>query len=137
MLYLFLLHTKISLPWKVIVDAECLILYSTHCSGIGCTSPKGKETKTLACHTCTRLHDHTMIMGIRHWLLDGSHESTPWAYFMPAEMYMALQRKTQLCRNLKLQALNNAAAIGIRNRHIQAWKRLSMAIGSLDIPVTR
>jgi hypothetical protein len=135
--YPFLLHTKHTLPWTVTVNSERLILYSTRCTGIGRTSQKGKETAALSCHFCTRLHDNTTIMGIRHRLLDGTHESTPWAYLTPAEMYTALQRKTRLANNFKLRALNNAASIGIRNRHIQAWKRLSVAIGKSDIPRLR
>jgi hypothetical protein len=135
--YPFLLHTKYTLPWKIVIDAERLILYSTRCNGVARTSSKGKETKALSCHDCTRLHDNTTIMGIRHRLLDGTHESTPWAFLTPAEMYAALQRKTRLTKNLKLRALNNAASISVRNRHIQGWKRLSMAIGNSDIPRLR
>jgi hypothetical protein len=73
-------------------------------------------------------------MGIRHRILDGTHENTSWVYLTPAEMFAALQRKTKIINNLKLRALNNAASIGVRNRHLQAWKRLAMAIGSSDIP---
>jgi hypothetical protein len=135
--YPFLLHTKYTLPWKVTVDSEQLILYATRCTSTGRTSEKGKEKEPRSCHYCARLHDHTTIMGIRHRLLDGTHENTPWAFLTPAEMHTALQRKTQLANNFKLRTLNNAASIGIRNQHIQAWKRLSIAIGQSDIPRLR
>jgi hypothetical protein len=119
------------------INSEHLIIYSTRCTKIGRISAKGKERNMLPCHYCSRLHDNKTIMGIRHRLLDGTHENTPWAYLTPAEMYASLQRKTTIINNLRLRALNNAVSIGIRNRQIQTWKRLVMAIGRSDIPRLR
>lgn len=76
-------------------------------------------------------------MGIRHRLLDGAHENTPWAYLTPAEMYTSLEKKDKQFNNLKLRSLNNAVTIGVRNRHLDGWKRLAMAIGKEDIPRIR
>ncbi|KAF8198428.1 hypothetical protein BJ912DRAFT_1074363 [Pholiota molesta] len=131
--YPFLLHTKRDLPWSVVVDRDNLILRSTRCTHLALSSHKGKETKPLPCHYCSRLHDNDVVMGIRHRILDGTHENTPWVYLTPAEMYASLQRKTKVINNLKLRALNNAVSIGIRNRKLKTWKRLVMAIGKSDI----
>lgn len=76
-------------------------------------------------------------MGIRHRILDGTHENTPWTFLTPGEMHTALKRKTQQVNNHKLRALNNATSIAVHNRHIQTWKRLAMAIGDSDIPRLR
>ena len=135
--YPFLLHTQYTLPWTITVSAERLILYSTKCSGTEGISRTGKNTTPLPCFSCARLHDHTVIMGIRHRILDGTHENTPWTFLTPGEMHTALKRKTQQVNNHKLRALNNATSIAIRNRHIQTWKCLAMAIGESDIPRLR
>ncbi|KAF8164426.1 hypothetical protein BJ912DRAFT_803374, partial [Pholiota molesta] len=91
--YPFLLHTQRDLPWSIAVDKARLILRSNRCTQIARTSRKGKETKPGPCHYCVRLHDNDIVMGIRHRLLDGAHENTPWAYLTPAEMYASLRRK--------------------------------------------
>lgn len=135
--YPFLLHTKYTLPWTVTIDSEYIILRSTKCSGTEGTSLKGKTSKPLACYSCTRLHDNTIVMGIRHRLLDGAHEKSPWAFLTSREMYAMLKQKTQQANNYKLRALNNATSIAIRNRNIRNWKRLAMAIGQSDIPRIR
>ncbi|KAF8153671.1 hypothetical protein BJ912DRAFT_476922, partial [Pholiota molesta] len=135
--YPFLLHTRYTLPWNVMVDSERLILYSKRCTETARVSSKGKEKTPLACHYCARLHDNDIVMGIRHRILDGTHENATWVYLTPSEMYALLQRKTNIIHHLKLRALNNAASIRIRNRQIQTWKRLVMAIGKSDIPRLR
>ena len=76
-------------------------------------------------------------MGIRHQSLDGAHEKTPWAYLSPAQMYSALTAKTKQINTLKLKALSTLRTIGVRNKHIDAWKRLSIAIGTENIPRIR
>lgn len=73
-------------------------------------------------------------MGIRHRALDGVDESTPWSFLSAEQMVSSLQKKTLIINRLKLQSLNAARKIGMRNRHLAAWKRLSMAIGREDIP---
>jgi len=126
-----------SLPWKVIVSSAGVILYSNQCTGSSQSTKKGKELRPIACFPCSRLHDHTIVMGIRHHLLDGAHKNTPWAYLTPVEMYASLKKKDKQFNNLKLRSLNNAATIGVQNRHFDGWKRLAMAIGKEDIPRIR
>lgn len=111
--YPFLLHTRHTLLWNVMVDSERLILYSKRCTGTARVSSKGKEKTPLACHYCARLHDNDIVMGIRHRILDGTHENASWVYLTPSEMYALLQRKTNIIHHLKLHALNNAASIRI------------------------
>lgn len=53
--YLFLLYTRHTLPWKVIVDSERLILYSKRCTKVAHTSDKGKQTTPLSSQYCTQL----------------------------------------------------------------------------------
>ena len=132
--YPFLLHSVKTLPWKVEVSDARLSLRSTRCSGVGQVSKKGKEIEPHACHPCSRLHNDTIIMGIRHRLLDGTHENTPWAYLTAAEILSLLKKKTRQINTLKLRALNSAMTIGVRNRHLAAWKRMAAAIGREDVP---
>ena len=73
-------------------------------------------------------------MGIWHHALDGAHEHMPWSFLSAGQMLSSLQRKSYIINCLKLQSLNAARKIGVRNRHLAAWKRLSMAIGREDIP---
>lgn len=76
-------------------------------------------------------------MGIRHRLLSGTHEKASWAYLTVGEMHAALKRKTKIINNLRLRALNSAVSIGVRNRQIKAWKRMSIAMSQSDIPRMR
>ena len=135
--YPFLLHSVKTLPWRVEVSDAHLSLRSTRCSGVGQVSKKGKEIEPRACHPCSRLHDDTIIMGIRHRLLDGAHENTPWAYLTAAETLSLLKKKNRQINTLKLRAFNSAMTIGVRNRHLAAWKRLAAAIGREDVPRIR
>ena len=135
--YPFLLHTMKDLPWKVVASTEKLVLWSNRCTGHGQSSKKGKEVKPHACTFCSSLDTDTTIMGIRHRTLDGAHENTPWGYLTPAEMYALLLKKNSQINHLKLRSLNNAATIGVRNRHLDAWKRLAAALGWEDIPRIR
>jgi len=61
----------------------------------------------------------------------------PWAYLSVSQLYSALERKTGENNKLKLGSLNAARKIDTRNRHLQAWKRLAIAIGREDIPRIR
>ena len=132
--YPFLLHATKDLSWKVIVSTEKLVLWSNRCTGHGQSIKKGKEVKLLACTFCSSLNTDTTVMGIRHRTLDGAHEHTPWGYLTPAEMYALLLKKNKQINHLKLRSLNNAATLGVRNRHLDAWKRLGAALGREDIP---
>jgi hypothetical protein len=98
---------------------------------------KRQRDGSTPCTMCANLQNHAIIMGIRHRTLDGAHENTPWSFLSTGQMLSLLQRKTHIINRLKLQALNAARMIGVRNRHLSAWKRLSMAIGHEDIPRIR
>lgn len=56
---------------------------------------------------------------------------------MPAETYVLLRWKTAQIKRLKLNALNKASMLFVRNRHLDTWKRLAVAIGNEDIPRIR
>ncbi|KAG6894559.1 hypothetical protein C0992_005594 [Termitomyces sp. T32_za158] len=134
--YPFLIHTKHVVPWQLQVVKQDLILYSTSCSGIaGNSNQSGASFHP--CSYCAHLHNHNMIMGIRHRNLDGAHEMTPWQYLTPAHMLSLLQRKTNQNNLLKLRLLKAAGKISHRNRHLDAWKRLSIAVGREEIPRLR
>lgn len=76
-------------------------------------------------------------MGIRHRALSGADPKTPWHWLSAAHMYTMLEKKTEQINALKLNTLNNIRAIGVRNLHIDAWKRVHMAIMTSDIPRLR
>ena len=136
--YAFQIHAIQVLPWSLKIDHDNrLMLHSKQCSGVAKTSLKGKEAAPLPCTSCANLQNHAIILGIRHRALDGAHESTPWSFLTAGQMLSLLRRKTHIINRLKLQALNAARKIGVRNRHLAAWKRLSMAIGREDIPRIR
>ena len=118
-------------------DLNRLMLHSKQCSGVAKTSSKGKEAAPLPCTSCANLQNHAIIMGIRHRALDGANENTPWTFLSAGQMLTLLRRKSHIINRLKLQSLNAARKIGVRNRHLAAWKRLSMAIGREDIPRIR
>ena len=135
MSYAFQIHAIQVLPWSLKTDnANRLILHSNQCSGVAKTSPKGKEAAPLPCTLCANLQNHAIILGIRHHALDGSHENTPWSFLSAGQMLSLLRQKTHIINRLQLQSLNAARKIGVRNQHLAAWKRLSMAIGQEDIP---
>lgn len=73
-------------------------------------------------------------MGIRHRALDGAKERTPWAYLSSAQMFSTLERKNEIINALKLKSLAASRMLGVRNRHIDGWKRLAIAISTENIP---
>jgi hypothetical protein len=134
--YPFLLHEKATppLPWSIASSGDNLILRSNKCSQV---SPKTTAGKPVSCIDCRLLHDHNIVMGIRHRSLDGAHEKTPWAYLSSAQMYSALTARAEQINTLKLKSLSTLRTIGVRNKHIDAWKRLSIAIGTENVPRIR
>lgn len=138
MSYAFQIHATQALPWSLKTDSlNRLTLHSKQCSGAAKTTPKGKETTLLPCTSCTNLQNHSVVMGMRHRALDGADENTPWSFLSAGQMVSSLRQKAHIINRLKLQSLNAARKIAIRNRHLAAWKRLSMAIGREDIPRIR
>ena len=96
-LYPFILHSKQPLPWSFSMNQERLILHSNKCV----------KFSNLPCSACTHLHNHTVIMGIRHRALSGADPKTPWHWLSAAHMYTMLKKKTEQINILKLNALNN------------------------------
>jgi hypothetical protein len=109
-------------------------LRSNTCTKI---SPSSDRTAALPCSACAALENNTMIMGARHRALDGAHESTPWLFLSPIQLYDALKRKTASMNLLKLNILNIRRSLALRNRQIDMWKRFAVAISREDIPRIR
>ena len=76
---------------------------------------EGQGGAPLPCTSCVNLQNHAIIMGIQHRALDGANENTPWTFLSAGQMLTLLQRKTHIINRLKLQSLNAAQKIGIRN----------------------
>jgi len=128
--YPFLMHTTISIPWDVNIRGNKIMLRSHRCAE---TIPNNSPM----CFSCKRIHDHSLVAGMRKRQISGTHESTPWMYLTSAEMYSSLQRKSAREKALKFKALNTARKLNTRNRHLEGWKRLIMAVGRDDIPRLR
>jgi hypothetical protein len=134
--YPFLLHSKQTIPWTIFTEGEHVFFRSARCTRVSRKSKDSQNSK-LPCSFCSELHDHNIMMGVRHRAENGAHEKTPWAYLGPAHMYAALTKKTAEVRTLKLKALNTLRSLGVPNQHIDAWKRLSIAISQENIPRIR
>lgn len=128
--YPFLLHISLTLPWTTIIQGNTLILRSTSCSNIG----SNIKNRPGPCTFCRNLENHNVVMGFRHRALDGAPETTPFRFLGPGQMYTAFERHKSAGNRLKLAMLNSRRAIGIRNRHLESWKRLAIAIGQENIP---
>ena len=126
-LYPFILHSRQELPWTFAMKDSHLILRSNKCIGVSKSS----------CISCSRLHDNSIIMGIRHCALSGADPKTPWHWLSASHMYSLLEKKTIQINTLKLNSLNALRSIGVCNRHIDAWKRVHMAIMESNIPRLR
>lgn len=126
-LYPFMLHSRQELPWAFSMKDEQLILRSNDCT----------KVSEVPCTSCSRLHDNNIIMGIRHRALSGADPKTPWHWLSAAHMYSLLEKKTEQINILKLNSLNTLRSISTRNRHIDAWKRVHMAIMQSNIPRLR
>ncbi|KAG6836745.1 hypothetical protein H0H93_003969, partial [Arthromyces matolae] len=132
--YPFLLHHTRELPWDITITKNKIVLRSHDCTETVFRPSSSVNTGPETCRWCLAIHNHHIVMGIRHRAVDGAHENTPWAYLTPTQMYSALERKTQQVNLLKLNGLNMGKKLGVRNHQIEGWKRLSMAIANEDIP---
>ncbi|TDL20018.1 hypothetical protein BD410DRAFT_899810 [Rickenella mellea] len=63
-----------------------------------------------------------------------SHTVTRYDFLSIGHLRGLLDRKNVIIENLRLTALNTGRSLTTRNRHIEGWKRLVLAIGSSDIP---
>ncbi|KAF8154518.1 hypothetical protein B0H34DRAFT_809113 [Crassisporium funariophilum] len=131
------IHSVLTLPWDIFIHKNGIQLFSTMCSKAACSTKKGKETEALPCMACAQLRTNTALQGIEDRLENGNHENTSYAYLTPVETSDLLRRKTGQVKRLKLNALNKASALSVRNRRLDAWKRLAVAVGREDIPRIR
>ena len=107
--YPFGLHATRTLPWSFIITNDAMRLHSDSCTH----SPQYHKDSTvpLPCSWCRILYNHTIIMGICHWALDGTHENTPWQYLSFVELGQALQRKNHHLKQLNFNGLNMGHAL--------------------------
>ncbi|PBK88629.1 hypothetical protein ARMGADRAFT_1065534 [Armillaria gallica] len=134
--YPFGLHknTRLTIPWTVCLNDNTMTLRSTQCS----RKIMIKSVETIKpCASCSNLHNNTILMGIRHRSIDGTDESTPWAYLSYTDLISLLNRKNERINKLQLNALNTARKLGVHNMHLDAWKRFSLAVSTQDIPRIR
>ncbi|KAI0054949.1 hypothetical protein BV25DRAFT_1816306, partial [Artomyces pyxidatus] len=131
--YPFAIHHDRVLPWSVYLSDDSILLRSTTCFQTSRTAPVD-DAAPLPCTNCASLHNHSLIMGIRHRALDGAHEKTPWQYLSIAHTRQLLERKNQQIDGLRLRGLNAGRQLASRAHHLDGWKRLVMAISENQIP---
>ena len=61
-------------------------------------------------------------MGIRHRVMDGTHENTPWQYLSFVKLIQILERKNKQLNHLKLNGLNMGRVLAVRNRTVGGYK---------------
>lgn len=76
-------------------------------------------------------------MGIRHRAVSGAHEKTPWMFLGIGHRDDLLRRHIAQKDALRLEGLNRGRVLAVRIRHLDAHKRLKMAIIKEDIPRIR
>jgi hypothetical protein len=135
--YPMVLHKRLMLPWTVYTHRTGIQLFSIDCAKSSRSTAKGKETAPLPCRSCAKIKYNAALQGIEDRLEHGNHENVTHSYLTPKEAEALLRRKTAQIRKLKLQALNKASTLSVRNRHLDAWKRMAVAIGREDIPRIR
>jgi len=129
--YPFGLHVTRTLPWSFIITNDKMVLYSDGCAN----TPRYRKNSVdpLPCSWCRTLHIHTIIMGVRHRAMDGTHENTPWQYLTFVELIQILERKNKQLDHLKLNGLNMGRVLAVCNRTVGGYKRLAIAISVGDI----
>ena len=129
--YPFSVHSAEKIPWSIASSERDLVLHSLDppCSQVSQSSDYSQP-----CTLCRMLHNHNIIMGIRHRVLDGAKERTPWAYLSSAQIFSSLERKNKIINNLKLKSLSISHMLGVRNCPIEGWKRLAIVVSTENIP---
>lgn len=131
--YPFAAHKQHILPWSIYIPStttSSITLRSENCTNEA-------RTESKPCSFCVNLNNHNIIMGIRHRALDGAHEFTPRSYLSIDQLLSALERKTRQVDSLRLNALVVARKVVVRDRHLDGWKRLAVAISTNHIPRIR
>jgi hypothetical protein len=95
----------------ILLDGETMTLMADNCTRISIMN----DDKPLPCVSCRSLHNHIVIMGIRHRTLDGAHENTPWSYLGIMQLVRLLDQKNQQIDGLRLRGLNTGRALAFRD----------------------
>jgi len=125
--YPFGLHAHVTLPWKVFIGENELLIVSVDCIG----QTAGGET---ACQKCAALLQHRVVGGILERLELGPHDNIQWQYLTVENLVELLDRKTRQINALKLGRLNLERSLTLRARHLDAFKRFLFAVAKGDIP---
>ena len=86
------------------------------------------------CISCHALHNHVVIMGIRHRSPDGAHQNTPWSFLGIAQLARLLDQKNQQIDGLRLRGFNMGRTLTACDRCLDGWKRFAVAVGNNNIP---
>ncbi|KAF7798313.1 hypothetical protein EIP86_009534, partial [Pleurotus ostreatoroseus] len=132
MFYPIALETQRALPWTMSYINEQIILHSTDCAKLSFKSDV-KTGGLLPCPSCRLLDTNTLVMGIRHRALDGTHEKTPWIYGSPVHWLALLTQKKKQIATLKMSALNSGRKLVVSAHHLDDWKRLVVGISQSRI----
>lgn len=128
--YPFAIHTIRILPWMMLLDGETMTLLSEDCTRLAIFDNDAR----IPCVFCRNLHNHPVIMGIRHRALDGAHDNTRWTFLGIIQLVRLLDQKNQQIEGLRLRGLNTGRALTVRDRCLDGWKRFAVAIGSNNMP---
>ena len=104
--YPFSVHSAEKITWSITSSGRDLVLHSLDPP---CSRFSQSYDNPQPCTSCRMLHNHNIIMGIRHRALDGAKKRTPWAYLSSAQMFSSLERKNEIINNLKLNLYQSPA----------------------------
>lgn len=130
--YSFAIHTIHNLPWSVLITEDSqLSLVASECSGRAVYEKK--SLNPMPCLACRLLHNHSVIMGMRHRLLDGPKNKSRYAYLSIADLWQSLDDKNEQIVTLRHRGLNAGRAIAVRNKRLNGWNRLAVAISESNV----
>ncbi len=118
MLYPVALESQRVLPWTMSYINNKIILHSKNCCAVSPRTGMADGSLPRACISCCSLETNTLVMGIRHRALDGTHAKTPWTYCSPAHWLNLLSEKTKHLDVLKMSALNIGRKLLTSARHL-------------------
>jgi hypothetical protein len=88
--YPFAIHSLRTLPWMILLGGETMTLMSDDCTWVTIM----KNNEPFPCVSCRSLHNHTVVMGIQHCVLDGAHKNMPWSFLGIMQLVRLLDQKT-------------------------------------------
>lgn len=131
LLYPFALHAVRALSYTLSIINNVVILRSKDCAKAA--SNRSLDTPQ-PCTFCRLLRYEATIMGIRYRAQDGAHEKTPHHYLSIGQLISKLNRQSHQISQLRLKGLNEGRKLTVRVRHLEASKRLILAISDVRIP---